>query len=370
MRTTSHPHPSDVSHPRRSSLRLACALSLLCALTSCEAYDPPPEVTLLQPAEGSFFSGDPITLQFSKAIDPASLQVRIWSNTFDDENRLITTSPPLLDTCTPQTSPCGNNALTVAPDNLSAQLALDPDTLGKPDIPLVLQVTESLRDPAGNQRGVDAEFSFVFKPRPDPDACDPIVAFESGAYALIGSTTEPVPVTLRLISTVTAQPNGEFVIAGAQARLKDGAPDASTDPADMNIDDTSSGFTIFVRGRICGRDGVRFIETDPFVVQLSLATIGIEMRGTRLTGQVVTDPDTGKDRLDTLLSYTNLTLTLGKRPTEYDAGNAPILGDWIDTPSIPPGTPNACDDICGAVAPLGTCEPPADFPGEGFCAAP
>ena len=96
-------------YARLPQLFAAALLSCVLMAPDCE-HDPPPDVTLLKPAGGSYAAGEPLRLKFSEPIDARTLVIRVWRGERDIENNL-TASNPLLQ-CN-VTLPCGNTKFTV-----------------------------------------------------------------------------------------------------------------------------------------------------------------------------------------------------------------------------------------------------------------
>ena len=338
-------------------------LSVAFVLFGCEEYNPPPEAKMV-PSTGSYQPGELVKLSFSEPIDSSTLILNIWPNNRDEEGAFLPDVQPLISGCVPGS--CGeNNTLTIDDDGLGATLTLDPEGLGKPNVPLVLEITSDLKDTGGNQRGVSRWFDFKFSYTDCPEQAED-VQFQEGIYLLVGSTTEPLPAALRLVSHFKMLPDGRFSLAGAEANLKDDVTnDTTTNPDDLVVDDTEQGWTIFATGRICVIDGSRRINSDPFIVELTVAGIDLRMDGVRLEGEVSTTAE-GHDQIDALLVYEKLTLTT-LRPTEYDGNNAPITGVFVPEEKFLEGSPDVCGAVCGAAEGIGKCEPPEGFPDAIFC---
>ena len=113
-------------------------------------------------------------------------------------------------------------------------------------------------------------------------------------------------------------------------------------------------------------NGERFLESVPVEIDLPLAGLTLKLADVRLFGKVVKN-DEGKDRIEGTLSFSKITLINGNRSTDYDGGAAAVSADWVAPSRAPVGHPVICEDLCGIVT--GLCEPPADFPGDGFCEA-
>jgi hypothetical protein len=341
----------------RSSVLLASF-----ALTAC-TFDPPPDATLTVPEDGIFLEGDPLVLVFSEPIEESTLTIAIWPGDRDIENEL--TGTPILSGCTASTSPCGTTVLEVDDDRLGAQVLLDPEEIGQPDVPLALQIAPGLEDENGNPTGASYFFDFQFKPLEVAIPDDPI-EFDSGVYIIVAVVDDPLPTIVTLVTDIQVNELGEAVFAGADGDEIAGAPRNTQNPDELYIDDGDEGYTIFSTGHMRLVDGERFLETIPFEVELSFGPIVVTIESVRLDGIVVTDEDTGNDRLEGTFSYTGITIQNGDdAPFGYDAGSVTYTAVYVRPNKVPEGTPMVCGDLCGAVT--GRCTPPEGFPPAGFC---
>lgn len=335
----------------------------------CE-YIEPPTVDLEFPPEGTFVEGDALRIVFSEPVVDSSIRVRVWPDVRDPEGDLPPSAEPLLDVCTVVTSPCGDEGttLTIVDDGSAALLQLNPTGIGRPDVPLLLEVlagTESIE--TGADIGRDRLFDFQFKPAvvvQDP------VPFEEGVYLFVSVFDEPIPNVITLMSDVRTNDAGVFWIIGAEADEIDGAAQNTRDPTELYIDTEDTGFVAFAEGTIRENDiGERFVETDRFGIDLQIGPLLIEILGLRFTGIVVKNEETGLDQIQGTLSFENIRLTSdGGQPFVYDAGTTTFVADQVPDDLIPPGTPEMCDDPCGDVP--SQCNIPAPWPPPGFCGVP
>jgi hypothetical protein len=136
----------------------------------------------------------------------------------------------------------------------------------------------------------------------------------------------------------------------------------------MFVDEGESGFGVFIQGNVVAREGERFLNTDPFSVDLTVLGIRVVMSGLLLTGKVVTNEETGDDELTGTLSFEQLLLYTTDNPIEFNREQVPpvpFLGRFIPADQVPAGTPELCGELCGTVTVQ--CVPPESFPGDGFC---
>ncbi len=351
----------------RSSLRIASSLSfsaaLLCA--GCDAYVEPAEVTLVAPETGTFFTGDPVDLSFDRPIVVATLEVWIWPDTRDIENEQDPNAAPLLRACTAASSPCGTTTLEIHDDRMGATLQFDPEMLGRPDVPLLIEIRPGLDADNGATTGRSFWFDFQFKPI---GGCTREVAFDEGNYLFVASTTEPVPAILNLMGDVVLGADGAFAVILAEADPLAGssAPNNTSDPTELEIDVGGNAFALVTYG--CLRETLeeeRFFESEPVDVVLKLGPATVTIQTTRMTGKIAKG-DNGKDRIDGTLSFSGAVLQIAENdPFQYDAGSTTFEGLFVKPADVPEGTPDVCGDQCGVVP--AQCVVPDDFPGEGYC---
>ncbi len=348
----------------RRPLCVLLAACLLAAASGCAPYNAPPEPELTPPEGGAFLEGQSLDLEFTEPIDPSTLSVRIWPNDRGPEGNFADGVEPLVDTCTPADSPCGDLTIELADDDTSATLTLGGD-LGKAGTPLSLEVEPGLADPQGNDTGVSHYFDFQF--RIDETANTDPVQFDDGVYVLGASVQKPLPAVLTLVSDIKVLDDGTFALAGTSAKVKDGAERTSINPDDIYVRDDDHGWTVYAVGQITVKDdGTRLLETDPFNAYVPLGTITIHLDQVRLFATVKKDPDTNKDTLDGTLSFEQIRLTYPNgNETTTDGGSTALRGKFVPEDKIPAGYAQLCGDLCGAV--IGHCEPPDNFPPDGIC---
>lgn len=336
-------------------------ICLVLALAAC-TYDPPPEVTIELPPEGTFLVGDPLTLRFSEPIDPATMAIRVWPNERDIEGEIPDGTAPLLDECRLADAPCGDADLVLADDGSSAQVLLARSTLGAPGLPLILEVTRDLADQGGATRGVPEYFDVQFSPRREPNT-EP-VEFDDGVYVIVAEIDEPVPAIITLVTDIEVMPDGSLALAAAEGDPIGDAPRNTRDPSQLSIDTSDNGFALHAWGFVQQRSGERFLDTDPIDVHLVVG-VTLVIHDIRITGTVVHDADEDADRLDGTVSFTGITLNPGEGEANYPAGNKSFTADRAPDVLVPDGAPRVCGDLCGDVPQQ--CEPPFDFPGAGIC---
>jgi hypothetical protein len=342
------------------------ALPLFCLLAACQSYDAPPEVTLATTEDGTIIEGQPLELLFSEPIQASSLTVAIYPTELTQEGDLAPGVVAQVEGCTAATSPCGETTLEVAEDGLSATL-VPGSQVGPLGSPLLLEVGAGLSDQGGNAWAIPQQLSFQISPDPAQVSDEP-VQVQSGVYVLLAETTEPLPVVIRILTDVTVLEDGQMRMAGAKGAIVEGAARNSVIPEEMFVDEGESGFGVFIQGNVVAREGERFLNTDPFSVDLTVLGIRVVMSGLLLTGKVVTNEETGDDELTGTLSFEQLLLYTTDNPIEFNREQVPpvpFLGRFIPADQVPAGTPELCGELCGTVTVQ--CVPPESFPGDGFC---
>lgn len=342
---------------------LAASLALFAPIaSSCVEYDAPPEHRLVQPEGGSFIAGQPVELRFSEPVKADTLRFNVWPDVRDIENEIPNDASPLVADCN---SACDDLVVELAEDRTSASLTFNPDTLGRPGVPLLLEVMPGLSDAEGNDTGVSDLIAIKFRP-PDERFNEEPVEFQDGVYILVAQVTQPLPATLTLVSDVQVAESGEFRLAGAEGDAIGDAPKNTSDPTKIVVDETPGGWAAHATGFVKLQDGKRFLRSDTFTVELPLVGLIVRLSGVRLDAEITTSDETGNDKIEGTLSYEKLELVNGDRKNEYEGGNTALVAEWVPPELAPTGHPLVCGDLCGIVA--GVCDPPESFPGEGFCA--
>jgi hypothetical protein len=337
---------------------------LLLALAAC-TYLPPPDVKLDVPTGGTFVVGDALHLTFSEAIDKNTLSISVYPDDRDVEGNLPAATAPLLADCNPFASPCGTTTLEVDQDLLGATIRFDRNDLGKPDVPLLLEVGPALADKAHEQaRTIPAWFSFQYKPLVGMNTGP--VTFANGDYLIVAEITDPIPATLILVTAILVKPDGRFALDGAKGKAIMGAPTNTHDPTQIDIDTSSNGFVAFTQGFLFQTDTDRFVQTEPIDLRLSISGISLELAGLEIDGKVVTNPATSTDQIDGTLSYQELILNPdAPSPYHYPAGGTDFAADRIPDGEVPAGSPDICTDPCGAITTQ--CVPPDGWPDAEIC---
>ncbi|MBR58728.1 MAG: hypothetical protein CMH54_12000 [Myxococcales bacterium] len=332
-------------------------------LVGC-TYTPPTHVKLVQPETGSFFVEDPVELEFDNPVIAESLAISIWPGERDLEGEIPTDVEPHRSDCQID-SPCSGLAIQLTDDRKRAILEFDPTTLGKPDVPLSIEVQAGLESGSAASTGTSSWFDIQFKPIDDELPPDVDITFDSGHYVVMAQTTSPLPATLTLITDIQVRSDGKTAVAAGEADEIEGAAKTTMDPTELFIDTTDQGFVLHMTAKISLEPEGRFFETDPVEVVIRLGPIIVTLKGVRLTGIVVTNDDTDKDGIEGTLSYTGINLSTNSTTHDYEAGNTTFSAIYIDPDLVPEGAPSVCGDLCGAVP--SQCSPPDGFPSIGIC---
>ena len=352
-------------------LLLACILGFCALLLGCTKYDPPPVPELPLPDLGTWEVGQSLLITFSEPIAKDSLRLKVWPAGPEDRTIEGATVPgvvPALDSCTVKS--CGASALELAADGLSATLSLKEPVFGKAKLPWILEVETGLADPAGRATGAPYEFEFQFAPA---SRCggNIDVEFEAGDYLLFSQIEQPAKVALIMFADTKVLSDGRVSFVGSKATNIEGAAKNTSDPDELMIDLTEKGFAIFVNGCVSVDDdtGELFMSTDPLDVELSFGPIKVILAQLRLTGTVSKHPETGNDRIEGTISYSELVLDLGSGdPFKYEPGNATFYMDKMNAEQRKEDAGDLCGDLCDQIT--AQCTPPEDFPEPDFCAEP
>jgi hypothetical protein len=363
---------------------LLLLLLLLCPL-GC-AYDAPPEPALVFPEGGVFKSGDPIILRFSEPIDPNTLSIRIWPGPRDLEGEIPADAKPLLTGCTVAAETCDNATLEVfakkndektlvviplteldplgSEEVVEARLTLDPQGLGKSNLPLLIEIQAGLGDIHGNRTGTEYLFDVQFLP--SEAVSGEAVPFTDGTYIFVATLQKPIDgLVITLINDVVTGSDGAVALAGADGDEVEGAPKNTSNPDELIVDGSERGFTIYAQGQLSQLGSNRYLEMQPTQLDISLGAIRLTLTDLVMSGTINTDPNTGYERLEGTLAYGGLIMEVGGKPVNYDAGSTSFLGTYVPPEKEPVGVPKVCGDLCGAV-PV-QCYPPPTFPPEGLC---
>jgi len=350
--------------PRAHITYLALSASLL-ALGACQEYDAPPEVSIVAAEGGGYVPGTMLSLKFSEKIDPDSLVIKIWPNALNQEQEFEPSVRPLVESC--KILSCGTDvSVELGQDGRTLWMDFNQETLGKAGSAFLIEVQPGLKDVEGNDTGATQRFSVSFKLEDDGRTNTEPVPFDQGTYVLVGEITKPLPATLNLIADIRVLEDGHFALVGAEGAHIEGAPKNTGNPDELTVNTTKTGFAVFIpSGFVFYRDGERLLETDPVDVDVPLGFLDVTLKEVRITGKIVKNPETNKDRIESTLTFSQVIITKGASVTEYEAGATAFEGDWVEPARAPEGHPKICSDFCGVLT--RSCEPPSPWPPENFC---
>ena len=320
-------------------MRRICIISLiLAAIVGCaEDYDAPPVAKLVVPEGGVYNVGDGLVFSFSEPIVPETLQLRVWYASRDIEEELDLSEDPLLDRCQVGGAECPNAELTVSGDGLEAILLLDEAGLGTPDVPMTLEVLPGLSDVGGVVTGVSTFYDFQFVPSFEDSGEQ--VSFDDGFFVIGAVIDDPIEgVNLKLVGEIVANDQGRVAISmGAADPVGADTPKNTMDPTVLAIDETDQGYGVHALGSLVQTtEGDRFLETEPFEVNILIDNLGIALKGLTLSAKLLEDGEFEGTTLDGTLAYEELELTNSGEPFfAFEAGTVTFKGRSIPEGQVP-----------------------------------
>ncbi|MBU0553307.1 hypothetical protein KKF91_13165 [Myxococcota bacterium] len=335
--------------------RLAACLAAL-GLAACEAYNPPPEAEALLCANNNCVEGEPIRVRFSEAIDPASLSITVWpgeQDSYDIEGERLATVKPLLLGCAVSAG-CGDGAaaLVLEEGDTVAALFVEPGALGPRNRPLVLEISGDLADPEGRRKVATKQFDFQMVMagwasfQPGLPADDPRVV--EGAYTFYTNLDTPLGVALPQQYFGDLRVNretGRFLFLFQDADPIDGAPQNTTDPAQMSIDTGEEAF-IFLADGVFGRNGDDIVfESVAFEISLTVGPITFALFDCVLRGSISLDPATGESRWDGTMFVGEVMIQVGQDDPNY---HPPQQENFICSKITPEQRPEEAAVVCEA----------------------
>lgn len=344
-----------------STVKATLFLVLWLAVTTATCtYDPPPEADITQRV---IFEGEPLLVSFSEPIDPSTLVIRIWqSSERNREGEFDSADTPRLDRCALAESPCGTTVVALDDQGVELVVTFDPEDLGQPDVPWVLEILPGLADLDGNTTGVSLFFDFYITPNPGGESS----TMESGVYLLVADVEYPLPCVVIMYIDIQVRDDGETAITCTKGIAIEGAPRNTLNPEEIEVDMSVDGFIEFVTGRVREVDGDRFLETDPFDMLVTVGPISVSLFDTVLNAILVDDTETGHEVMEGAMSFSGLEISTGMSETNYPAGSESFETVFVEDAFIPSEAGRTCGSQCGELT-IGRCEPPEDFPDDGYC---
>lgn len=365
-------------------------------LSSCETYDPPPEVELLAPTGEGRPIEEPLMLRFNEPIDVNTLSVSIWlEDDIDDDSPLEASAQPtqpLVDNCEaatcPDTAGCDGLSVCVDADGLGATLTVGDAFSDRRGTPLLLVVNPGLADRQGNTRGTPSRYPFQFLRDCSllPTGAPVAVSLNSSVVTLVASLAEGNAeikalypgLYLRLIVDMVVDPeNGETMLLATVARLHEDAKaedPTSEAPLDRSPILDHEGWALFIEGSLTDcHDGTFWLKTQPRALSIMvLGAIPVVLEDFQLTGTLApASGEQGRDQLWGGLSASSATLELGD-VSNFGAVAASFNGDGLfcdevdaDLPRLCAATPCALLDANG-----GDCQIPSPWTPQADCQCP
>ncbi len=351
------------------------ALVLLPFVTSlqvaCEEYDAPPEVKLIQPAVGFWTSATPLELQFSEAIDPASLVITIWPSEFDIEGNFFPGLTPILQGCSLATSPCNGLLVELNETATKATLTQNEAFADREGTPMTMEIHAGLKDPKGHSRDVPTLYDFQINPRCGNEPVD--IELETGVLSLAAD----VKVTSRFsawlqmfLDFAVDKEAGRFLAIATFARVNDGEANNEKDPARMRAEISSEGWAVVFSGCLLKqKNGTHFLQSDPFDLRITVVGIPVTLTGLQVQGTIEPGSDDGsRDFASGTLSAMG-----GSFGADEPSPIAPVTTAWegfsVDESQIASGLPRVCEESpCAELdAASGDCQVPDGFEPGTFC---
>lgn len=356
--------------PRFAPLRLARAtlVALLAAspLAACEEYDPPPEVTLVQPSVGFWTAVTPIELVFTESIDPASLVLTIWPSERDIEGNFRPDVQPIVANCSLATTPCNGLMLSLNENATRATIIQNEVFADREGVPMVIEIHAGLKDLVGRTRKVATFFDFQINPQCGNQPVD--IDLDSGVISLTANL-QVLPIWLQmLLDFAIDEDTGRFRVIGTFARVASGRepplPTNYNHPDGLVAEITDVGWAVTFTGCLVEQaPGQFFIQSDPFDVSITVLNIipvtltGFQVQGTLRPGGA----EDGRDFASGTLSTSGG--SFGDPPNAV----APITTAWdgfgLRPSEVPDALPRVCEeDPCAELrAAGGDCQVPAGF---------
>ncbi|PIE20923.1 MAG: hypothetical protein CSA66_00335 [Proteobacteria bacterium] len=323
---------------RHAALALTLALA---ATAACAEFDPPPEASLVQPADGKWTQASPLEVAFTEPIDPTSLVVTVWPNALDLEGDLSPEARPIVDACTLFTSPCGGFVMTVNDDRTRVTIDFHDTFKDHEGVPLILEVHAGLKDRAGRTRKVKSWFDFQVSPLCGNQTI--AIDLQSNVISLTADL-QVLPIWLHMFLDLGIDPaTGDVLVVATFARVEQGLPPNYNHPDGFELAlDESTWAVEFSACLIEQGDGTYFLQSDPFDVNIVvLNAIPVTLAGFQVQGTI--EPGGGEDGRDAAAGTLSTTGgSFGDPPTQVD----PITTAWDGFGFAPEELPEELPRTC------------------------
>lgn len=313
---------------------------------ACDEYDPPPTAKLFQPAVGFWTSVTPLELEFSEAIDPASLTITIWPSEVDIEGNFRPDVQPIIADCSLATSPCNGLILSLDEGATKATMIQNEVFAEREGTPMIMEVHAGLKDPQGRARKVATYFDFQVNPQCGNQPVD--IELDTGVVSLTANL-QVLPIWLQMMLDFAIDKNtGRFTVFGTFARVETRDPPLPTNynhPDGLFADISDVGWAVTFTGCLVEKaQGEYFLQSDPFDVSITVLNIipvtltGFQVQGTLKPGGA----EDGRDFVSGTLSTSGG--TFGDPPNSVE----PITTAWdgfsLKADEIVPGLPRVCEE--------------------------
>jgi hypothetical protein len=301
-----------------SKTLILTSMLALGAASACADYDPPPEVEIVAPQGGQWFTDTPLVLRFTEPVDPASVRFAIWPVELDLEGDLRPGVVPVADGCQASSSACGGLTLTMSDDRMT--LSVDQGDVFEERLakPFFFDVAAGLTDTVGRERKVSTRL--VFQVDPSSSAGQVDITLNSGVFTIAADLGDVLAGTyLRMIADVSVDPDtGETWLIATVAGKANTAPDGSkvppntTDPTLIDPKINGEGWVIALKGQFTPlpEEGAFFLETEPQdidVTVLGLIRVRLQELRLRATVRPAASPE-GRDTFEGVLSSSKVLL--------------------------------------------------------------
>lgn len=332
--------------PTPSALGRTLPMLAVIALGACDDYDPPPDVSIVQPEVGFWTSTTPIELEFTEPIEPASLVITIWPSEVDLEGNIRPDVQPIVRDCSLATSPC-NGVLVLELDETATEATLTQNDIfqDREGKPLILEVHAGLADPAGRQRKVSTKFDFQVNPRCGNEPIE--IALETGVMSLTANL-QVLPIWLHMyLDFAIDRQTGKFAVFGTFARLEDREPQLAPNynhPDGFVAELGETGWAVYFTGCMVKQDDGFFLQSDPFDVNIVvLNTIPVTLTDFQVQGTLAPGGATdGRDFASGTLSTSGG--SFGDPPNDVDPITTAWDGFGFRAAEVDDGLPRVCED--------------------------
>lgn len=178
-------------------------------LSGCATFDAPPEVSIVGLTDGKLTDpAAPITIQFDKAPDPATLRLAIAPYKVDsegllgDEDKSDATQLDAAFTHDPTAGDTGGK-LEIQPDGTTVVISLDEKLPVGAALVLLIEPKLAAKDTGAV---TTVRRRVIFNYSSGLECNKPVAVFRSGAYFFLAQIKEPVPLQVALFASIEVDP--------------------------------------------------------------------------------------------------------------------------------------------------------------------